>query len=98
MQRDAIKRAKRRELYEEQAAGKNTVRPQLEASLKSLREGDKLASGLETRPVGEELSRPGASGRRLEQRKINFESLTKKIETGIARSTLYRAILKPAVS
>jgi hypothetical protein len=40
LQRDAMKRAKCRQFYEEHASGKNTVRPQLEACLKSLREGD----------------------------------------------------------
>jgi DNA invertase Pin-like site-specific DNA recombinase len=42
LQRDALKRAKCRQIYEEHASGKNTARPQLEASLKSLREGDTL--------------------------------------------------------
>jgi hypothetical protein len=42
LQRDALKKAKCREIYEEHASGKNTVRPQLEACLKSLREGDAL--------------------------------------------------------
>lgn len=39
---DALKRARCRETYEEHATGKNTARPQLEACLKSLREGDTL--------------------------------------------------------
>src|SRR5271163_2604016 len=42
LQRDAMKRAKCRQVYEEHASGKNTARPQLEACLKSLREGDTL--------------------------------------------------------
>lgn len=42
LQRDALKRAKCRQVYEEQATGKNIARPQLEACLKSLREGDTL--------------------------------------------------------
>ena len=42
LQRDALKRAKCREIYEEQASGKNTARPQLEVCLKSLRDGDTL--------------------------------------------------------
>jgi DNA invertase Pin-like site-specific DNA recombinase len=40
LQKDALKRARCRETYEEHATGKNTARPQLEACLKSLREGD----------------------------------------------------------
>jgi DNA invertase Pin-like site-specific DNA recombinase len=42
LQRDALKRAKCRQIYEERASGKNTARPQLEACLKSLRKGDTL--------------------------------------------------------
>ncbi len=42
LQRDALKKAKCQEIYEEQASGKNTARPQLEACVKSLREGDTL--------------------------------------------------------
>ena len=42
LQRDALKRAKCREVYEQQGTGKNIGRPQLEVCLKSLREGDTL--------------------------------------------------------
>ena len=42
LQRDALKKAKCRQIYEEHASGKNTTRPQLEACLKSVREGDTL--------------------------------------------------------
>jgi len=42
LQKDALKRAKCREVYEEQASGKSIERPQLEGCLKSLREGDTL--------------------------------------------------------
>ena len=52
LQKDTLKRAKCREIYEEQASGKNTGRPQLEGCLKSLREGDTLV-----------LSRLGRLGR-----------------------------------
>ena len=38
LQRDALKRTKCREIYEEQASGKNTTRSQPEACLKSLRD------------------------------------------------------------
>ena len=58
LQRDALKRAKCRQVYEEQATGKNIARPQLEACLKSLREGDtphRVATG-QARP---EPCRPG---------------------------------------
>ena len=42
LQRDALKQARCREVYEDHATGKNTVRQQLEACLKSVREGDAL--------------------------------------------------------
>jgi DNA invertase Pin-like site-specific DNA recombinase len=80
LQRDAMKRAKCRQVYEEQASGKNTTRPQLDACLKSLREGDTL--------VVWRLDRLGRSLADLvhiiadcERRKIQFESLTERIET-----------------
>ena len=42
LQRNVLKRAKCRKIYEEHAGGKNTTRPELEACLKSLRTGDTL--------------------------------------------------------
>ena len=42
LQRDTLKKAKCGEIYEEHASGKNTVRPQLEACLKSMRAGEDL--------------------------------------------------------
>ena len=39
LQRDALKKAKCRQIYEEHASGKNTARPQLKACLKSVRDG-----------------------------------------------------------
>ena len=45
LQRDALKRAKCRQIYEEHASGKTTSRPELEACLKSLRKGDTLVFG-----------------------------------------------------
>jgi DNA invertase Pin-like site-specific DNA recombinase len=80
LQRDAIKRAKCREVYEEQASGKNTGRPQLEGCLKSLREGDTLVVWRLDR-LGRNLADLVKLVADLEQRKINFESLTEKIET-----------------
>lgn len=42
LQRDALERAKCRKIYEGNAGGKNSTRPELEACLKSLRTGDTL--------------------------------------------------------
>jgi DNA invertase Pin-like site-specific DNA recombinase len=80
LQRDAVKRARCREMYEAQASGKDTVRPQLEGCLKSLREGDTLVVWQLDR-LGRNLADLVKLIAGLEQRKINFESLTEKIET-----------------
>jgi DNA invertase Pin-like site-specific DNA recombinase len=80
LQRDALQHARCCELYEDHATGKNTARPQLEACLKSLREGDALVVWRLDRLVRNlsDLVRLVAD---LERRNINFESLTEKIET-----------------
>ena len=80
LQRDALKRAKCRQVYEERATGKNTGRPQLDACLKSLREGDTLSVWRLDR-LGRSLNDLVALVAEFERRKINFESLTEKIET-----------------
>ena len=141
LQKDALKRARCRETYEEHATGKNTARPQLEACLKSLREGDTFVVWRLDR-LGRNLADLVRLIAELEIRRIHFESLTEKIETrspagklvfhvfaalaefernlirkrtiravlktadisvaeiaarfGVARSTLYRAVLNPA--
>lgn len=80
LQRDALKRAKCRNIYEEQISGKSASRPQLEGCLKSLREGDTLIVWRLDR-LGRNLADLVRLIAELEQRKINFESLTEKIET-----------------
>ena len=81
LQRDALKRGRCREVYEEQASGKNIARPQLESCLKSLREGDTLVVWRLDR-LGRNLADLVKLIADLERRQINFESLTEKIETG----------------
>jgi DNA invertase Pin-like site-specific DNA recombinase len=80
LQRDALKRSKCREVYEEQVSGKSTGRPQLEGCLKSLRAGDTLVVWRLDR-LGRNLADLVSLIAELEQRKINFESMTEKIET-----------------
>lgn len=80
LQKDALKHARCRQVYEEQASGKNTGRPQLEGCLRSLREGDTLVVWRLDR-LGRNLADLVRLVADLEQRKINFESLTEKIET-----------------
>jgi DNA invertase Pin-like site-specific DNA recombinase len=78
--RDPLMRAKCRQVHEEQATGKNTERPQLEACLKSLREGDTLVVWRLDR-LGRNLADLVGLVAHFGQRKINFESLTEKVET-----------------
>lgn len=80
LQRDALKRAKCRQIYEEQASGKTTVRPQLDACLKSLRDGDTLVVWRLDR-LGRSLADLVRIISECEQRKVQFESLTERIET-----------------
>ncbi len=80
LQRDALKRAKCREVYEEKASGKNSSRPELDGCLKSLRGGDTLVVWRLDR-LGRNLADLVKLIGDLEQRKINLESLTEKIET-----------------
>jgi len=63
-----------------EASGKNAVRLQLDACLKSLRDGDTLVVWRLDR-LGRNLADLVGLVTALEQRKINFESLTEKIET-----------------
>ena len=72
LQRDALKRARCREIYEEQASGKNIARLQLESCLKSLREGDTLVVWRLDR-LGRNLADLVRLVADLEHRKINFE-------------------------
>ncbi len=81
LQKDALKRANGREIYEEQASGKNNGRPQLEGRLRSLREGDTLVIWRLNR-LGRNLADIARLIADLESRKVDFESLTEKIETG----------------
>ena len=80
LQKDALKHAQCSEVYEEQASGKNTARPQLEGCLKSLRGGDTLVVWRLDR-LGRNLADLVRLIADLERRKINFESLTEGIET-----------------
>jgi len=80
LQRDALKRAKCRDIYEEHASGKNTARPQLEACLKSLREGDTLIVWRLDR-LGRSLGDLIHLTHEFKTRGIGFASLTEQIDT-----------------
>jgi DNA invertase Pin-like site-specific DNA recombinase len=62
LQKDALTRSRSRAIYEEHATGKNSARPQLEACLKSLREGDTFVVWRLDR-LGRESGRPGPAYR-----------------------------------
>jgi DNA invertase Pin-like site-specific DNA recombinase len=64
-------------------AGKTAARPQLEACLKSLREGDTLVVWRLDR-LGRSLTDLVRLIAQCEQRRIQFESLTEKIDPGEA--------------
>ena len=80
LQRDALKKAKCRQIYEEHASGKNTARPELEACLKSLREGDALIVWRLDR-LGRSLADLIRLTQDLQARGIAFASLTERIDT-----------------
>lgn len=80
LQRDALKRAKCREIYEEHASGKNTARPQLEACLKSLRDGDTLIVWRLDR-LGRSLGDLIHLTHEFKARGVGFASLTEQIDT-----------------
>jgi DNA invertase Pin-like site-specific DNA recombinase len=80
LQRDALKKAKCREIYEEHASGKNTARPQLEACLKSLRDGDTLTVWRLDR-LGRSLGDLIRLTNEFKARGVGFASLTEQIDT-----------------
>jgi len=81
LQRDALRRAKCRQIYEEHASGKNTARPELEACLKSLREGDTLIVWRLDR-LGRSLADLIRLTQELQGRGVGFSSVTEQIDTG----------------
>jgi DNA invertase Pin-like site-specific DNA recombinase len=87
LQRDALKRAKCRQIYEEHASGKTAMRPELEACLKSLRKGDTLVVWRLDR-LGRSLGDLIQLTTELRSRGVDFESLTEKIETGSSAGKL----------
>ena len=86
LQRDALKRAKCRQIYEEHASGKTTIRPELDACLKSLRKGDTLVVWRLDR-LGRSLDDLIHLTTELRSRGVDLESLTEKIETGSSQES-----------
>jgi hypothetical protein len=102
LQRDALKRAKCRQIYEGHASGKTTVRPELDACLKSLRKGDTLVVWRLDR-LGRSLGGGGVDRSASPSEHIAHPQLERRIimqETanlyGVSEQTLYRALAQRA--
>lgn len=87
LQRDALRQAGCSTIYEEAASGKSAARPELEQCRKALRAGDTLVVWRLDR-LGRSLPDLVQIVADLEQRGVQFESLTEKIETGSAAGKL----------
>jgi DNA invertase Pin-like site-specific DNA recombinase len=87
LQRDVLTRAKCRQIYEEHASGKSGARPQLEACLRALREGDTLVIWRLDR-LGRSLADLIRLTTDLKSRSIELESLTENLETGLPTGRL----------
>jgi len=81
LQRDALERAKCRQIYEEHATGQNATRPELDACLRSLRESDTFV-GWRLHRLGRSLADLIRLINEFQSRSIELESLTEKIEAG----------------
>ena len=80
LQRDALRKARCRQIYEEHASGKHTARPELEACFKSLRQGDTLIVWRLDR-LGRSLADLIRLTQELQGRGVGFASLTEHIDT-----------------
>lgn len=80
LQIDALKAAGCERIYEEQASGKNTNRPQLDICLQSMRQGDTLVVWRLDR-LGRSLKDLIQIVSNLEESGVAFESLTEKLDT-----------------
>ena len=81
LQRDALTQARCRQIYEEHASGKSAARPELEACLKALREGDTLVIWRLDR-LGRSLADLIRLTNDLKSRGVELQSLTENLETG----------------
>ena len=79
--------SKCRQIYKEHASGKTTIRPELDACLKSLRKCDTLVVWRLDR-LGRSLGDLIHLTTELRSRGVDFESLTERIETGSSAGKL----------
>jgi DNA invertase Pin-like site-specific DNA recombinase len=82
-----LNRQRRQQIKSGQISGKTTVRPELDACLKSLRKGDPLVVWRLDR-LGRSLGDLIHLTTELRSRGVDFESLTEKIETGSSAGKL----------
>jgi len=87
LQLDALRRANCQKIYQEHASGKTTSRPELDACLKSLREGDTLVVWRLDR-LGRNLAHLIQLANALERSGIAFNSLTEHINTSSSSGQL----------
>lgn len=88
LQLDALRSRGCEPIYSDVASGKNTVRPELAACLKALREGDTLVVWRLDR-LGRSLGELVGILNDLARRGVGFESLTEKLETSSASGKLF---------
>jgi len=82
LQRDALHQAGVEILYEDQASGKTTARPELQQCLKALREGDTLIVWRLDR-LGRNLQDLIVIVNDLKSRGVAFRSLKESIDTSV---------------
>jgi len=87
LQKDALKKAKCEKIFEEKKSGKDFQREQLDKALEILRAGDTLVVWRLDR-LGRSLKNLIELVTKLEERKINFKSLTENIDTTTATGKL----------
>lgn len=87
LQRDALTKEKCQKIFEEKKSGKDMDRPELIKVLDQLRAGDTLVVWRLDR-LGRSLKNLLETINKLEERKINFKSLTENIDTTTATGKL----------
>ncbi len=87
LQKDALKKEKCEKIFEEKKSGKDFQREQLDRALEILRAGDTLVVWRLDR-LGRSLKNLIELVTRLEDRKINFKSITENIDTTTATGKL----------
>ncbi len=88
MQIDALEQAKCKRIFREKISGSKKDRPELQAALDYMREGDTLVVWKLSR-LARSIRQIIATSLDLEQRKITLKVLTQNIDTGTPEGRLY---------